>query len=93
VHYFEEKKRMEFCISLITRKIKASLLTLEKAGRRSDAWEKAIKNAYSSLSRLDRNPPMNVTELRALEANAAAAYFRAWRNSDQMAGHQLAANS
>jgi CRISPR-associated protein Cas1 len=31
------------------------------------------------LTRLDDDPPRNVTELRALEANAAAAYFRAWR--------------
>jgi CRISP-associated protein Cas1 len=38
-----------------------------------------MKNAYSTLTCLDENPPTNVTELRALEANAAAAYFRAWR--------------
>jgi CRISP-associated protein Cas1 len=38
-----------------------------------------MKNAYSTLTRLDDDPPRNVTELRALEANAAAAYFRAWR--------------
>jgi len=38
-----------------------------------------MKNAYSTLTRLDENPPTSVTELRALEANAAAAYFRAWR--------------
>jgi CRISPR-associated protein Cas1 len=38
-----------------------------------------MKNAYSGLTRLDENPPANVTELRALEVNAAAAYFRAWR--------------
>jgi CRISP-associated protein Cas1 len=73
------KKRMEFCVSLITKKIEASLLTLEKTVQRSDAWEKAMKNAYSTLTRLDEYPPINVTELRALEANAAAAYFRAWR--------------
>jgi CRISPR-associated protein Cas1 len=73
------KKRMEFCISLITKKIEASILTLEKAVRRSNAWERAIKNAYSTLTRLDENPPISVTELRALEANAAVAYFRAWR--------------
>jgi CRISPR-associated protein Cas1 len=73
------EKRMEFCVSLITKKIEASILTLEKAVQRSDTWEKAMKNAYSTLTRLDGNPPINVTELRALEANAAAAYFRAWR--------------
>ena len=70
---------MEFCVALIARKIEASILTLEKAVGRPDAWEKAMKNAYSTLTRLDENPPTNVTELRALEAKAAAAYFRAWR--------------
>jgi CRISP-associated protein Cas1 len=73
------KKRMEFCVSLITKKIEASILTLEKAVLRTDAWEKAMQQAYCSLTRLDERPPSNVTELRALEANAAAAYFRAWR--------------
>jgi hypothetical protein len=38
-----------------------------------------MKNAYSTLARLDVSPPINTTELRTLEANAAAAYFRAWR--------------
>ena len=61
-------KRMEFCNSLITQKIEASIKTLEKVVRRSDAWEKAIQQAYVSLTRLDENPPINVTELRALEA-------------------------
>jgi CRISP-associated protein Cas1 len=73
------KKRMEFCISLITKKIEASMLTLEKSIRRSNAWEKAMKNAYSTLTRLDENTLSNVTGLRVMEANAAAAYFRAWR--------------
>jgi CRISPR/Cas system-associated endonuclease Cas1 len=38
-----------------------------------------MNNAYSALARLNENRPLNVTELRALEANATAAYFRAWR--------------
>lgn len=72
-------KRMEFCNSLITQKIEASIKTLEKAVPRSHAWEKAMQQAYASLTRLEECPPKNVTELRALEANAAASYFRAWR--------------
>jgi CRISPR/Cas system-associated endonuclease Cas1 len=47
-----------------------------------------MNNAYSALARLNENRPLNVTELRALEANAAAAYFRAWRNSRQMERNQ-----
>jgi CRISP-associated protein Cas1 len=57
----------------------ASIKTLEKSVHHFDAWEKAMQQAYSALTRLDKNPPKNVTELRALEANAAAAYFRAWK--------------
>src|ERR1700730_11464068 len=38
-----------------------------------------MRQAYSALTRLDETPPTDVTNLRALEANAAAAYFRAWR--------------
>jgi CRISP-associated protein Cas1 len=75
----DSEKRMAFCLSLITKKIEASILTLEKSIPRSDAWGKAMNNAYSALARLNENQPLNVTELRALEANAAAPYFRAWR--------------
>ena len=70
---------MEFSVGLITKKIEASIVTLEKAIRKSEAWEKAMEHAYSALTRLDENPPKNITELRVLEANAAATYFRAWQ--------------
>jgi CRISPR-associated protein Cas1 len=71
-------QRNEFCLSLITRKIESSIVTLEKSIRRSDKWERAMKSAYAALSRLDENPPETITELRALEANCAASYFRSW---------------
>jgi CRISPR-associated endonuclease Cas1 len=44
----------------------------------SDKWERAMKSAYAALSRLDENPPEIISELRALEANCAASYFRSW---------------
>jgi CRISP-associated protein Cas1 len=72
------EQRNEFCRSLITRKIEASILTLEKSIPRSDKWERAMKSAYAALSRLEENPPENISELRALEANCAASYFRSW---------------
>jgi CRISP-associated protein Cas1 len=53
-------------------------LTLEKSIPRSDKWERAMKSAYAGLSRLEENPPENISELRALEANCAATYFRSW---------------
>ncbi len=72
------ERRNEFCRSLITKKIEASILTLEKSIRRSDKWERAMKSAYAGISRLDENPPETIIELRALEANCAASYFRSW---------------
>jgi CRISPR-associated endonuclease Cas1 len=70
--------RNDFCRSIITKKIEASIVTLEKSIRRSDKWERAMKSAYAALTRLDENPPESITELRALEANCAASYFRSW---------------
>jgi CRISPR-associated protein Cas1 len=35
--------------------------------------------AYSTLTQLDEGRPNSITELRTMEANAAAAYFRAWK--------------
>ena len=75
----DNSRRMEFCNQLITRKIDGCILTLEKSIRRSDAWEKAMKRAYADLSRIELDPPTSVDDLRTVEANSAAAYFRAWR--------------
>jgi CRISPR/Cas system-associated endonuclease Cas1 len=69
---------MEFCNALIAKKIEASIITLEKSIRRSDAWETAMRTAYSTLTTLEEIPPRTVGELRILEGNAAASYFRAW---------------
>jgi CRISPR-associated protein Cas1 len=71
-------QRNEFCRSIIARKIEATIITLEKSIPRSDKWERAMKSAYAALSRLEENPPENISELRALEANCAASYFRSW---------------
>jgi CRISP-associated protein Cas1 len=53
-------------------------LTLEKSITRSDKWERAMKSAYAALTRLEETPPETIIELRALEANCAASYFRSW---------------
>jgi CRISPR-associated protein Cas1 len=73
------EQRNEFCRSIITRKIEATIITLEKSIPRSDKWERAMKSAYAALSRLEENAPENISELRALEANYAAAYN--WHNA------------
>ncbi len=72
-------KRMEFAVGKITKKIENSIITMEKAVRRNDAWNKAVEIAYKSLTALDKGEFNSIQALRALEANAAAAYFRAWR--------------
>jgi CRISP-associated protein Cas1 len=72
------ERRNEYCRSLIKRKIEATIITLEKSIPRSDKWERAMKSAYAALSRLEENPPENISELRTLEANCAASYFRSW---------------
>jgi CRISP-associated protein Cas1 len=71
--------RIEFCRSIISKKIEASIVTLEKSIRRSEKWERAISTAYAALTKLDEKLPETIVELRALEANCAAAYFRAWQ--------------
>jgi CRISP-associated protein Cas1 len=72
------KQRNEFCRSIIMQKIESTIITLEKSIPRSDKWERAMKSAYAGLSRLEENPPENISELRVLEANCAASYFRSW---------------
>ena len=71
-------QRNDFCRLIITQKIEATIIALEKSIPRSDKWERAMKSAYAALTRLDENPPGSIFELRALEANCAASYFRSW---------------
>ncbi len=71
--------RIDYCRKLIAKKIEVSIATLEKSIRRSEKWERAISAAYAALTRLDEGEPNSMTELRALEANCAAAYFRSWQ--------------
>jgi CRISP-associated protein Cas1 len=69
------QQRNDFCRSLITRKIEATIITLEKSIPRSDKWERAMRSAYTGLSRLEENPPENISELRALEPIAPHPIF------------------
>lgn len=72
--------RMSWCIDLISRKIEGCILTLEKAIPRSSRWNAAMERAYADLSVLELSPPQDIMSLRIIEANSAAAYFRAWRD-------------
>ena len=42
-------QRNEFCRSIITQKIEATVITLEKSIPRSDKWERAMKSAYAGI--------------------------------------------
>ena len=71
--------RMEYCRSLISKKIEGSIVTLEKSIRRSEKSERAISAAYAALTASMQATPIPLSNLRALEANCAAAYFRSWQ--------------
>jgi CRISPR-associated protein Cas1 len=45
--------RIEYCRSIISKKIETSIVTLEKSIRRSEKWERAMSVAYAALTRLD----------------------------------------
>jgi hypothetical protein len=49
--------RIEYCRSIISKKIEASILTLEKSIRRSEKLERAMSVAYAALTRLDAGEP------------------------------------
>jgi CRISPR/Cas system-associated endonuclease Cas1 len=68
--------RMEFCNAIITKKIEASILTLERSIPHTDKREIALEAAYAGLTSLDSKLPQTINEVRGLEANCAAAYFR-----------------
>jgi CRISPR-associated endonuclease Cas1 len=75
----DHQKRMAWCTDVIIRKIDGCIRTLEKAAPRSPAWEAAMKRAYADITTLELEPPQTIEALRIIEANSAAAYFRAWR--------------
>jgi CRISPR/Cas system-associated endonuclease Cas1 len=54
---------------------------------------RAMKSAYAALSRLEENPPENISELRGLEANCAASYFRSWARMPINGGDKPQTNS
>jgi CRISPR/Cas system-associated endonuclease Cas1 len=71
------EQRNDFCRSIITQKIEATIITLEKTIPHSDKRERAMKSAYAALTRLEENPPETVSGLRTLEANCGPPIFAA----------------
>lgn len=73
------ERRLEFGCSIISQKIENSISTLEKSIPRGKYWSNAFETANFVLAKLKEGQPKTITELRALESKAAAAYFRAWQ--------------
>ena len=70
---------MNISRSLITRKIEATIITLEKSIPRSDKWERAMRSAYAgSVSPRRKSARNTFPNCAHLEANCAASYFRSW---------------
>jgi len=67
----DRRKRVEFCNTLIAKKIEGCLQTLETSLRRCFAWDRATKRARDDLARLANDPPETVDQLRLLEAQSA----------------------
>ena len=78
----------DFCRSIITQKIEASILTLEKSILRSDKWERAMKVAYAALSRLEENPPETISIAHAGCQLRRGLFSQLGRHADKMARHK-----
>jgi CRISP-associated protein Cas1 len=70
---------LQFCNSLITQKTEASIKTLPNAVRALGCLGKGNEKRLFHVDASRRKSAHERNELRALEANAAAAYFRTWR--------------
>jgi CRISPR-associated protein Cas1 len=70
----DHTKRMEFCNSLIAKKIDGTIVTLEKSIPRSVSWEKAMQQAYQTLAQIEHSPPRTVGECRCYIFPSLARY-------------------
>lgn len=72
-------RRLEFCCELIAEKLRSSLKTLEEIVPDSSACALAVTRCHAGISMLASGNARSVEDVRAIEANAAAAYFNAWK--------------
>jgi CRISPR-associated endonuclease Cas1 len=76
----DEKKRLAFASQLIETKVRNSLEVMLQKLPATDVREIAIIKANESLARLAEGRLASMNDVRGIEANAAAAYFRAWKD-------------
>jgi hypothetical protein len=77
------KQRNKYRRSIITLKIEANVITLEKSIPRSDKWEGAMKSTCAALSHPEENPPENISGLRTPETNCCGLFSQLGRRSEK----------
>jgi len=76
----DPERRLEFCCDLIAEKLRSSLRTLNGVLPPSSGQALAAARAEAGIDLLASRNVRTVEDVRAIEANAAAAYFNAWRD-------------
>jgi CRISP-associated protein Cas1 len=76
----DEKARIRFAITLVTRKINETIITLKECFPASMIRNKAMVAAYDVLNELETRIPATASDLLGLEGKSARAYFRCWRS-------------
>ena len=71
--------RAQFAVGLLKRKARSTLDTLEGWVPNSRFWDKSRENILAGLSRLENDPPDNLSDVLGIEGAIATAYFRAWQ--------------
>lgn len=73
-----DDKRKAFAIELVTRKLIASIETLERHVPESRKKATALAWHRNAITRLEQEHFPTVNDLRGIEGQAASLYFRAW---------------
>jgi CRISP-associated protein Cas1 len=73
-----EAKRTEFAKELIAQKLRNCIQTLKSSFQPSERRERAIAKNENGALRLSSGQFSNMNEIRAIEGEAAAAYFSLW---------------
>lgn len=78
----DDAKRLSFALPIIREKLQNALVTLQSHLPQSRDREMAEQKTSGFLDSLKSAPPKSLKDLLAIEAQAASAYFRAWRHID-----------
>lgn len=76
---YDPAARAQFAVGLLNRKARNTLDTLEGWVPHSRFWDKSRENILAGLSRIENDPPDNLSDVLGIEGAIATAYFRAWQ--------------